>query len=192
MKIENKNLQKVVEVMKDGKVSSKSFGWSPDNDEEYKKYKEEETQKKNEASDARYNALKEARMPWFCPECTNVMTRKVDTKMYNIHGKCFNCVIDYEHQLRVTGKYEIYEKSKMVANAISQLKEFRDQFLMALEQSNKEEFIHEDGRIETWDGDPTILNKLKENISKDIEKIEANIEELESDFAKITQELNGK
>ena len=46
-------------------------------------------------------ARKEATLPLFCPSCGSLMKRSIDTKMYNIHKKCFDCVVKMEHKLRI-------------------------------------------------------------------------------------------
>jgi len=42
---------------------------------------------------------KEVFMPLCCPECGNVMKKQLDKPNYNIHKKCFDCVIDFEATL---------------------------------------------------------------------------------------------
>ena len=53
---------------------------------------------------------KEAILPLFCPKCSSLMKKRNDTKMYNIHKKCFNCVTKMEHKLRIKDEYEEYEQ----------------------------------------------------------------------------------
>ena len=54
-------------------------------------------------------AKKAYSMPLFCPNCGKVMKHRNDKTFYNIHKKCFNCVIDMEHQLKKEGKLEEYQ-----------------------------------------------------------------------------------
>jgi hypothetical protein len=58
-------------------------------------------------------ARKEATLPLFCPSCGSLMKRSIDTKMYNIHKKCFNCVTKMEHKLRIKGEYEVSERGEI-------------------------------------------------------------------------------
>jgi hypothetical protein len=74
------------------------------------------------------------------------MTKKnLDEKMWNIHKICFDCVIDMEHQLRIEGKYDEYEKRKVKENLKSH-KETLTDFMMkkhisfALKNEMKEVF----------------------------------------------------
>ena len=41
------------------------------------------------------------------------MKHHLAQKMYKIHKMCFDCVIDYEAELRKAGLYESYEKNMM-------------------------------------------------------------------------------
>ena len=50
-------------------------------------------------------------MPLLCPKCKKVMKNRNDKPFYNIHKMCFNCVIDFEHELKKTGKWEEYERN---------------------------------------------------------------------------------
>ena len=48
-------------------------------------------------------------MPIFCPCCGSKMHTDIDKPYYNIHKKCLNCVVEFEHELRVAGLYDAYE-----------------------------------------------------------------------------------
>ncbi len=39
-------------------------------------------------------------MPLLCPSCKNVMKKRIDKQFYNIHKTCFNCVVDFEAELK--------------------------------------------------------------------------------------------
>ena len=51
---------------------------------------------------------KEIFMPLCCPKCSKVMKKRLDKPNYKIHKKCFNCVIDFEHKLRIEGNMRLY------------------------------------------------------------------------------------
>jgi hypothetical protein len=63
---------------------------------------------------------KAAILPLFCPNCKSLMKKRNDTKMYNIHKMCFDCVIDMEGKLKIEGKYNEYERNTI---AITQSKD---------------------------------------------------------------------
>lgn len=88
-----------------------------------------------------------------CPKevCTCTNPNRNDLKMKPIHGMCFDCVIGVEHQLKLEGKYEEYERQKMLDNGkawLSQAELEKEALKVAL----KARFINEDGSFEDWDG----------------------------------------
>lgn len=88
-----------------------------------------------------------------CPKevCTCTTLNRNDVKMKALHGVCFDCVIDMEHQLKIEGKYDEYERQKMLDNGKAWLK----QAILekeALKAALNTRFINEDGSFEDWDG----------------------------------------
>jgi len=109
------------------------------------------------------------KIPLACPECKKAMkANKLNKKMWLIHNKCFDCVIEYETHLRITGKYKEYEKKLMNSNKNT----FVDDYEAAIkeyETSNPETYVSEAGHIENWVGgkiDPKVIKALKENAKK--------------------------
>lgn len=90
-------------------------------------------------------------MPLFCPKCSNVMKGKNDKVFFNIHHKCFNCVIDFEQELKKEGKFDQYLidiHNNQIENHIKELENY-------LKESNKEtnnSFVTEAGDVEEWLG----------------------------------------
>ena len=58
--------------------------------------------------------MKEVRMPLFCPNCGKVMKKRLDDKMWRLFGHCFDCQVEIENKLRITGEYETWEKKKIL------------------------------------------------------------------------------
>jgi len=94
---------------------------------------------------------KEAILPLFCPSCGGIMKKRNDVKMYNIHKKCFDCVIDMEHKLKIEGKYEDYERNTLANNAEDYINDLESYLLEALNSSN-DQFVSERGEVERWKG----------------------------------------
>jgi len=94
---------------------------------------------------------KEAILPLFCPSCGGIMKKRNDVKMYNIHKKCFDCVIDMEHKLKIEGKYEEYERNTLANNAEDYTNDLELYLLEALNDSN-DQFVSERGEVERWKG----------------------------------------
>jgi len=119
-------------------------------------------------------AKKAHTMPLFCPNCKKVMKNRHDKTYYNIHKICFNCVIDFEHELKKTGKWEEYELSIKNDELDNRIKEFKLWIQEKLEESN-DGFISEDGAMEKWVG----------KIDKD--KVEQYVKEVEEYLTSLKQ-----
>lgn len=97
-------------------------------------------------------ARQAGRIPFSCPCCKKRMKTDHDKKMYPIHGKCFDCVIVFESQLKREGKYEAYMQQFIKGNILT-LTEEAEQFIDHFAKSEKETFVTDDGDIEEMDGD---------------------------------------
>ena len=94
---------------------------------------------------------KEVFMPLCCPECGNVMKKRLDKPHYKINKKCYDCVIDFEGKLIVRGEYEDYKNKLKGKNSIDILNELESTLLSAVNISNSN-FVTEDGVVEKWVG----------------------------------------
>jgi hypothetical protein len=110
-------------------------------------------------------------MPLLCPKCKKVMKNRNDKPFYNIHKMCFNCVIDFEHELRKEGKWEEYERNIKNNEIDNRIAEFKLYVKEKLEESN-EGFVSESGEVEKWVGK---LNKEKveEHVKEAIKYLES-------------------
>ncbi len=79
------------------------------------------------------------------------MKKRVDAKMYNIHKKCLDCVIEMEHKLRIRGEYEAYERKAVADNAESYINHLEASLIEALNTSNNQ-YVSERGEVERWKG----------------------------------------
>ena len=122
---------------------------------------------------------KAAILPLFCPSCGGIMKKRNDTKMYNIHKMCFDCVIKMEHKLKIEGKYEKYERDMLANNAEDYINDLESYLLEALNSSN-DQFISEQGEVERWKGGldkEKVTEELKEFFNehkKDIKEYRNN------------------
>jgi hypothetical protein len=107
-------------------------------------------------------------MPLSCPKCTKHMKiNDLNKKMYATQGVCFDCVIEQEHQIRISGDWENYTSQQMTANKNESLKDFEQ----ALESwyKEKDDFFTENGDIENWStGDK---KKAYEEVKQKIEEL---------------------
>ncbi len=117
---------------------------------------------------------KEAILPLFCPNCGSLMKNRNDPKMYKIHKKCFNCVVDMEAKLRYQNKFEEYERN-MVANNAKDIANDIEKYLLEALNSSNTGYVSEKGEVERWKGglDKEKLSKqFKDDIKEFKEKVE--------------------
>lgn len=169
--------RKINEIMK--KTDEKIVvGWRPGIDKERK---EGEVWKDREGREwTMKNGIKQtvshldsARIPLFCPHCERVMNHRFDTKFWNLRGKCYECVIKDETEMRRTGEWKEYEEKLVRANFRSALVD-RIEELKELHRTIKkpEVLLADDVNIlmkETWNVD---MNKVKQDIQDDIDYYE--------------------
>lgn len=84
--------------------------------------------------------------------CTCLTANHLDEKMRKIHGMCFDCVIEMEHELKKAGKYEEYEQQKIRENALAWLESAeRDVNLLRETYTRASEFVtNSEGEKEKW------------------------------------------
>ena len=110
-------------------------------------------------------------VPLLCPKCSQPMKTDYDKKMFYIHNQCLDCVIKFETQLKIEGKYQEYEDKIVKDNANFALDEFVngfDSFLDAMESNNG--FVTEQGDIEDWHVKALDKQKIREQVMKDVEE----------------------
>ena len=90
-------------------------------------------------------------MPLCCPSCGNVMKKRLDRPNYKIHKKCHDCVIEFEHKLKIRGKYNNYKKKLITKNSLDIVDEMESYLLDAINTSNNN-YVSENGVIEKWVG----------------------------------------
>ena len=103
-------------------------------------------------------------MPIFCPCCGSKMSVAIDKPYYNLHKKCLNCVVEFEHELRVAGLYDAYEKRIINSDLDGFIEDFKKFIESELIITNNS-FITEQGDVEKWVGAPN-----KEKVMKGLEK----------------------
>ena len=110
-------------------------------------------------------------MPMFCPSCKNMMKKTFDKEYYLIHQKCFDCVIEFETELRRLGKFEEYQiaiQNAEIDGYIANLKSWVEDELTISNNS----FVTENGDVERWVGDLD-KEKVKQSLDESIEYLES-------------------
>ena len=118
-------------------------------------------------------AKKASQVPLVCPKCGGSMKHHLSKKMWKIHRMCFNCVIDYEAQLRKAGLYEQYEKAMVQGNMRQFVTDIEQWVLEAYDQSN---FVTEDGVIEDWNSNNSAKEKALSNVKEFIEHVNKELD----------------
>jgi hypothetical protein len=112
--------------------------------------------------------------------CTCIGTHQLDQKMRKIHGMCFDCVIEMEHELKKAGKYDEYEQNKIRENAMAWLRDAeRDVDLLKQAYTQVQQFVsNSDGQVEHWSAkmtaeefENTIQKQFEEFKTKFLEKL---------------------
>ena len=115
-------------------------------------------------------------VPLLCPNCAKPMKGGHDKKMFFIHNKCLDCVIKFETQLKIDGKYQEYEDKIIKANANFALDEFVNGFESFLDSVDSDSgFITEQGDIEDWHAKALDKHKIREQVMKDVEESRAKL-----------------
>jgi ribosomal protein L37AE/L43A len=114
------------------------------------------------------------KMPTTCPKCDNTMTKRLDEKFWKLEKHCFDCQVDFEHNLRIEGKYEAYEKERILKNAEAWLKDAEQEAKEIIESfRNPENFTNVDGTTEQWNGAIT-AEEIADKIEKEFELFKEN------------------
>ena len=122
------------------------------------------------------SAKKALQVPLACPKCKGPMTYHLSQKMYKIHKMCFDCVIDYEAELRKAGLYESYEKNMMQGSLKAFARDIEQWVLDTLETTNS--FVTEQGDLEDWNSNDSKFKKqLNSNLQEYLKHIRSHIEE---------------
>jgi len=124
-----------------------------------------------------------------CPKCEKYTKHHLDIKFLKWRGKCFDCILKEEHEIRLAGLWDEYENWKIMENQLAWLKDTKDETEDYLENSLKtsQEFIREDGTIEKWENPNFerdkifIQDKLKELI-KVIEELQIKVAPMREKF----------
>lgn len=107
---------------------------------------------------------KMGKIPLFCPECNTLMKTHLDKKVFPAYQKCFNCVVDYENELRKQGKSKEYFDNLHNNNIDKVLDKYKSFVKDQLKESN-DNFVTEAGDVESWKG-----GFNKEEVAKNLQE----------------------
>lgn len=111
--------------------------------------------------------------PLSCPSCKGPMKTKHDKECFQSFNTCFTCVIKFETQLRIEGKYDQYLADIQLKNTLAVAEEYRAMLISSLNENN-DSFVTEGGDVENWEGNVD-KEKITENINSYIDGIKDSI-----------------
>jgi hypothetical protein len=116
--------------------------------------------------------------------CTCAGTHHLDKKMKVIHGLCFDCTIEMEHELKKAGTFNEYAYNKMRENALAWLQSAeRDVEMLKEIYTQASKFVtNSDGITETWSAKMS-PEEFEETIQSDFNKYkEEFIEKINKEY----------
>lgn len=112
---------------------------------------------------------------------------RLDDKIYPKTGRCYDCNISFEAELKLLNLYKDYEKFKLVSNEknfLQDLKSKMDDSLKYLSGIDpKLQFFNEDGSNEFWIDDTARRAELIEELTKDIITVTDKIQLAETELS---------
>ena len=155
-----------------------------------KKKRQDEIKVERERKNDRMDALKEAKTPWFCPECDKVMKSHLDDKMYRLHSQCFDCQVKFENKLRVEGKYDEWEEKKVLNNQLSYIKDQIESIENWKKESSKQVVAYDQIGVkdvelhkETWSQNTEQVETMSKEALEELNKMKTDVEEKLNSFA---------
>ena len=106
---------------------------------------------------------------------------KYDQAFFNKTGRCHECVVKFESKLRLQGKFEDYEKKKVLQNQLSISKDLKtkiEESLNFVESNQKISFPNGDGTVDVWTIERRDL--IIKDLKKDLKKINKTILKLQN------------
>jgi hypothetical protein len=122
------------------------------------------------------SAKKALQVPLACPKCGGPMKHHLAQKMYKIHKMCFDCVVDYEAELRKAGLYASYEKNMMQGSMKAFARDVEQWVLDTL--STTDTFVTEQGDVEDWNSNnETFKKQLNHNLQEYLKHLKAHLDD---------------
>jgi hypothetical protein len=184
METEHQRHQKAREAILRGEEAPKRIMVQMTSTKEDKERSEEAKLERERKSD-RADALKEARTPWFCPKCNKVMKHRNDDKMYRMNGQCFDCQLDFEHQLRLEGKFEEYENKRILNNQLAYLNDQIESIEVWRKDASKQVVAYDQVGVKD-------IELHKEKWSQNTERVETMATESLEELNKMKEEVEEK
>jgi ribosomal protein L37AE/L43A len=145
--------------------------------EKIKEKEREEREQQNEISEV----LKEARTPWFCPECDRIMKKRIDSEYYRKFNKCLDCKVEEDNKIAIAGKQQEHVKETVRQNKLAYIKDLKQSIEEWKNSKDYVEFFEQvrpDGYSvdsEKWKGDTEAMANLVKEAEEHLQKLEESI-----------------
>ena len=149
-------------------------------DREFKDFVKKEREDEQKRVDEKLEATKEARLPWFCPDCKRIMKRRLDERMWYLHGHCFECQVEVENKMLIDGTFDEWEDKKVNANKLAWIRDKKQELVEFKNQKDMEAYnqVNPDGHSlekEKWTQNFDELKKQADEAIEHLEKIEESL-----------------
>ena len=149
-------------------------------DKEFQDFVKKEREDEQKRVDEKLEATKEARLPWFCPDCKRIMKRRLDERMWYLHGHCFECQVEVENKMMIDGTFDEWEDKKVNANKLAWIRDKKQELVEFKNQKDMEAYnqVNPDGHSlekEKWTQNFDELKKQAGEAIEHLEKIEESL-----------------
>lgn len=116
-----------------------------------------------------------------------------DRKIFYRTKKCLDCLVEEETQLRIKGKFKLYETKKIIENELSYLNDIRQKLkeskdYLESEDSKTIKWANSNGMVEEWSNE--VRGELLENVKKDFVTCLKKIKSAEKELKKVNDEIS--
>ena len=115
---------------------------------------------------------------------------RMDSKIHAKTGKCFDCLVVEETNMRAQGKFKAYERKKVLSNELSHLtsvKKHLEDSKTYLEEHKVFTFVNSNGLVEEWDN--AAADDVRKSLKKDFTRCLKEIKRVEAELKKVNDEL---
>ena len=176
---ENKRQNEALQTILRGGTPEKRI-FVAQEDLQFKKKIKQEREEEQKRIEEKLEVTKEARVPWFCPECNKVMKKRLDDRMWYLYNHCLDCQVKVETKMRVDGTYDKWAIKKVIANKLAWVRE-QKQSIEEFKKQDSVEFwqqVRPDGNSvdkEKWQMDVEELKKQADEALEHLQKIEDSL-----------------
>jgi len=111
-------------------------------------------------------------LPLFCPNCKKMMKPKLDKKWFQLYKHCFDCQINFEQALRLSGQWETYLKEVNNQGIDGLIQDFEIWMDEEIKNKDNDSYITEAGDIEKWSStNENLLIQQKEEAIKYLQSL---------------------